>query len=177
MKTIKSILVLVFITIGISSCSDKNSLQNYILENAEKVGFSSSSIPKSLIKPANLKLTPEQQIAYDAVDRVNVLIYKYDQEKKDDFELQNTRVKTILKQKKYEELMNFGSKGIIKYSGEENAMDEIIIFLSNKEMGFAVARVSGNDMTMNKFMELYKMVGNSSQGDFNLGALTSFITN
>lgn len=178
MKTIKSILVLVLVTIGISSCSDKNSLQNYILENAEKVGFSSSSIPKSLIKSAKLKLTTEQQEAFDAVDRISVLVYKYDQQKEDEFIAQNTRVKTILKQKKYEELISLGNKGVIKYSGDEDAMDEIIIFLSNKEMGFAVARVVGNDMTMVKFMELYKMVGNqnSSEEGFNLGVLSSFIT-
>jgi len=177
MKTIQSILILAFISIGISSCSDKNSLQNYILENAEKVGFSSSSIPKSIIKPAQLNLTPKQQIAYDAIDRVNVLIYKYDQGKQDEFIAENERVKTILKQKKYEELINLGNKGVIKYAGKEDAIDEIIIFLSNKEMGFAVTRIIGSDLTLNKFMDLYTMIseGNFSEGDFDLGALTNFI--
>lgn len=177
MKTIQSILILVFISIGISSCSDKNSLQNYILENAEKVGFSSSSIPKSIIKSAELELTPEQQIAYDAIDRISVFIYKYDPQKSAEFATENNKVKTILKQKKYEELIDLGSKGVIKFAGKEDAMDEIVIFLSNKEMGFAVTRIVGSDMTLNKFMDLYSMLseGNFSEGDLDLGALTNFI--
>ncbi|QHI34728.1 hypothetical protein IMCC3317_00720 [Kordia antarctica] len=177
MKTIQSILVLVLISIGMSSCSDKNSLQNYILNSAEKVGFSSSSIPKSIIKPAELNLTAEQQVAFEAVDRINVLIYKYDPTKKEEFIAENKKVKTILQQKKYEELINLGNKGIIKFSGEEDSIDEIIIFLSNKETGFAVARIIGNDMTMNKFMELYKIAGQRdlSEGDMNLGDLSKFL--
>ncbi len=175
MKTIQSILILVLLTLGISSCSDKNSLQNYILDNAEKVGFSSSSIPKSIIKPAAVNLTPEQQVAYDAIDRVNVLVYKYDQQKQEEFVTENNKIKTILKQKKYEDLIDLGNKGVIKYAGNEDAIDEIVIFLSNKEMGFAVTRIIGDDMTMNKFMELYQMVGNYSEGDFNLGELTNFM--
>ena len=177
MKTIQSILILVLIAIGISSCSDKNSLQSYILDNAEKVGFSSISIPKSVIKPKELKLTAEQQVAYDAIDRVNVLLYKYDPSNIDEFSSENAKIKSILKQKKYEELINMGTKGIVKYAGNEDAIDEIIIFLSNKEMGFALTRIIGNDMDMNKFMELYKMVGEgkNSAGNFNFGPLTKFM--
>jgi hypothetical protein len=178
MKTIKSILILVLIAIGISSCSDKNSLQSYILENAEKVGFSSSSIPKSIMKPKTLKLTTEQQEAFEAIDRINVLVYMYDENKEVEFTTESKKIKTILKQKKYEELVNLGNKGTIIYSGEEDAIDEIVIFLSNKEMGFAVTRIIGDDMNMNKFMELYKMIGegNYSKGNFDLGLLTKFMT-
>ena len=177
MKTLQSILLLVLISIGISSCSDKNSLQNYILDNAEKVGFSSSSIPKSILKPAELKLTSEQQVAFDAVDRINVLMYKYDPTKEEEFTAESTKVSKILQQEKYEELISFGNKGIIKFSGEEDAIDEIVIFLSNKEMGFAVARIIGDDMTMNKFMELYSMAGQRdvSEGNLNLGEITKFL--
>jgi len=177
MKTIQSILILVLISIGISSCSDKNSLQSYILDNAEKVGFSSISFPKSIMKPKELKLTPEQQDAYDAIGRVNVLLYKYDATKVEEFTTENAKVKRILKQKKYEELINMGNKGIVKYAGDEDSIDEIIIFLSNKEMGFALTRIIGNDMNMNKFMELYKMVGEgkNSAGNFDFGPLTKFM--
>ncbi|WP_420573962.1 DUF4252 domain-containing protein [Kordia sp.] len=177
MKTVPSILVLMLVIIGISSCSDKNSLHNYILDNAEKIGFSSSTIPISSIKGQGLELTEKQEEAFNAIERVNVLVYQVNQEKKEEFTAEKAKIKSILKQSKYEELVNLGSKGLIKFVGEEEAIDEIVIFVANKEMGFAVTRIVGDDMTMNKFMELYQMASqdNFSGVKLNLGGLTDLV--
>jgi hypothetical protein len=179
MKKLQSIISVVGLLVCFSSCSDKSSLQNYILANAEKTGFSSSSIPKSILKPVTTELNEVQQEAYGAIERVNVLAFRVSENTQSAFAEENLKVKTILKQKKYQELISMGTRGIIKYTGDENSIDEIVIFVSDKTIGFAVARIIGDDMTMEKFMELYKLVSQQGfSGDkFDLGIFSSFMDN
>jgi hypothetical protein len=176
MKTFPSLLVLLLVAIGMTSCSDKNSLHNYILDHAEITGYSSSTIPMSLLRQENMQLTKKQEEALDAVDRINLLLYRKSPNNSADYTTERNKLKTILKQKKYEELINLGNKGVIKYVGTDDSIDEIVVFLSDKEMGFAITRIIGDDMTLEKFMELYKM---TEQRDiplnFNLGSLSSFM--
>ncbi|WP_052752848.1 DUF4252 domain-containing protein [Kordia zhangzhouensis] len=174
MKTLQSIVVVLFLFLGMTSCSDKNSLHNYILNNAEKIGFSSSTIPIGSLKGESLQLTEKQQEAFDAIQRVNVLLYKYDPNKEEEYSVEKKKIASILKQKKYEELIDLGNKGTIKYIGEEEEIDEIIIFVSNKELGFAITRIVGDDMTLTKFMELYQLVSQSDQMQLDLGGLSSY---
>lgn len=174
MKHTQNILYLLVLTLFLSSCSDKNSLHNYILTNAEKTGFSSIGVPKSLLKPEGVELTNKQQEAFDAVERINVLAYRIDDKNKENYSAERKKVKEILKQDKYEELINMGASGVIKYAGTENSIDEIVIFGSRKEIGFVVARIIGDDMSVEKFMELYKFAqqGNYKEADFS--QLTNF---
>ncbi|AXG71745.1 hypothetical protein KORDIASMS9_04002 [Kordia sp. SMS9] len=157
MKTFSSFLLLLCIGVAITSCSDKNSLQNYFIDHAEQSGFSSSTIPISLLRQDGIQLSEKQEEALDAIDRINLLFYRTTPEKQTEFTSERKNIKTILKNKKYEELMNLGNKGVVKYIGTDTAMDEIVIFLSNQEMGFAVTRIIGDNMTIEKFMELYKL--------------------
>ena len=99
MKTIPSLLVLLFVAIGLTSCSDKNSLRNYFLDHAEETGYSSSTIPMSLLKQEGMQLTAKQEEALNAVDRINVLLYRNDTIQPAVYTTERNNVKTILKQK------------------------------------------------------------------------------
>jgi hypothetical protein len=176
MKSVPSLLVLLLVAVGLTSCSDKNGLQNYILDHAESVGFTSTTIPISSLKQESMQLTEKQQEAFDALDRVSVLLYRFDQNNPEEFTAEKNNIKNILKQDKYEELMSFGNRGVLKYVGSEDSMDEIVIYATDKNTGFAVGRIIGNDMTLEKFMELYQIVqqGNFSLSDF--GDFSNFLT-
>jgi len=177
MKTFKSILILLLVVMGTTSCSDKNSLRNYFLDHAEKAGFSSSTIPVSLLKQEGMQFTKKQEEALEAVDRVNLLFYRPENMKQEEFTTEKNNVKAILNQEKYEELINLGRNGVIKYIGNDDTIDEIIAFVSEKEMGFAVMRIIGNDMTLEKFMELYKMSEQrSTPFNFDLGNLSNLMS-
>ncbi|WP_046758763.1 DUF4252 domain-containing protein [Kordia jejudonensis] len=178
MKTLQSIISALILLLCFSSCSDKESLQNYILANAENIGFSSSSIPKSVLKPIALEMNETQLEAYEAIERVNVLAYRVADGKENKYAEESKKVKQILKQQKYQELVSFGSRGMVKYIGSEDSIDEIVIFMTDKEFGFAVARIIGDDMSMNKFMELYKLVSqqNLSADGLDLGVFSNFIS-
>lgn len=177
MKKLQSIISVCILLICFSSCSDKNSLQNYILTNAENNGFSSSSIPKSVLKPIVSEMNETQTAAYESIERVNVLAFRAIDSTKNSYIEENKKIKSILKQEKYQELISLGSRGMIKYTGDDDSIDEIVIFMTDKNVGFAVARIIGDDMTMEKFMELYKLV---SQQDFSangmdLGVFSNFM--
>lgn len=177
MKKLSSIISILVLLISFSSCSDKNSLQNYILANAENVGFSSSSIPKSILKPITATMNDTQLEAYEAIDRVNVLAFKISSTNAATYSEEKKKVKSILKQDKYQELIDVGSRGVIKYTGNEDSINEIVIFLTDKNFGFAIARVIGDDMTMNKFMELYKLIATQdlSANGIDLGVFSNFL--
>ena len=177
MKSLQSIISVVVLLVCFSSCSDKNSLQNYILESAENKGFSSSSIPKSILKPIASNMSEKQTEAYEAIERVNVLAYRISDSLKGAYTEENKKIKSILKQEKYQELISMGSRGVIKYTGDEDSIDEIVVFVTDKNVGFAVARIIGDDMTMNKFMELYKLVSEQGfSGDgIDLGVFSNFM--
>ncbi|MFK7750360.1 MAG: DUF4252 domain-containing protein [Kordia sp.] len=178
MKTFKPLLGLLLVVISLASCSNGNSLRSYFLDHAEKTGFSSSTIPMSLLRQEGVKLSAKQEEALDAIDRVNLLFYRIDSTKQAEYTVERNNLKKILKDKKYEELINMGNNGVIKYIGTDDSIDEIVVFVSDKQMGFAVTRIIGDDMTLEKFMELYKM---TEQRDipfnFNLGSLSNIIGN
>lgn len=178
MKTFKSFLLLLLVGFGILSCSDKNSLYNYFIDHAEQKGFSASTIPLSLLRPDGVQLTQKQENALEAVNRVNLLYYKTTPDKQAEFTTERNNIKAILKNKNYEELMNLGSQGVVKYIGDDDSMDEIVIFLSDKKMGFAVTRITGEDMTLEKFMELYKLAQQRELPlGMNLSSVTGFMNN
>ncbi len=177
MKKLQSIISVCILLICFSSCSDKNSLQNYILANAESNGFSSSSIPKSILKPIASEMNETQADAYEAIDRVNVLAFRISDDTKEKYPEENKKIKSILKQQKYQELISLGSRGMIKYTGDDDSIDEIVVFVTDKNVGFAVARIIGDNMTMEKFMELYKLVSqqNFSADGMDLGVFSNFM--
>jgi hypothetical protein len=59
--------------------------------------------------------------------------------------------------------MKFNQNGMnakVLYLGEEDAIDEIIIYGEDYEKGFGVARVLGNQMNPQKLIEMLKTVDN-----------------
>ena len=68
------------------------------------------------------------------------------------------KVQTILKNEKYEELMRGGNakdgKFIVKMIGEGDTIDELIVFGSANERGFAIVRVLGDNMDPAKIIKL-----------------------
>ena len=76
----------------------------------------------------------------------------------EDYKLELEKVKTILKNPKYEELMRGGNstdgKFVVKFLGEVDNIDELIIFGNANNKGFMIARIIGDDMNAGKLMSL-----------------------
>ncbi len=156
-RTIKHIFYTLFAVTILVSCSDGVSLQRYFVDNQESKNFISQDIPISMIKLDKSNFTEEQKEAYNSVKRLNFLAYKTTETNTEVYKAELGKVKTILKDSKYNDLMEFSDKGrkiIVKYIGTDDEADEVIVFGSAKEFGFGIVRVLGDDMSPDKMATL-----------------------
>ena len=159
-KSIKNGLLALVLVAALSSCDQNESLQAYYVNNQETPNFISVDIPVSFVSVENIELTEEQEEAYESIDKLNMLGYQIseDEENMEEYKAELEKVKTILKDEKYEELFRGGNnkdgRVTIKYIGDDSTIDELIVFGYANGRGFAIVRVLGNKMDPTKIMKL-----------------------
>ncbi|GAA3583931.1 DUF4252 domain-containing protein [Snuella lapsa] len=164
--TIKNIAFVLIITLVVISCNEGTSLQRYFVDHQETSNFISVDLPLSMVDIDKSQFTEDQKVAYNSVKRLNFLGYKV---KETDMETYNTelnKVKTILKHKKYNDLIEFSDKGtkvVVKYIGTDERADEVVLFGSSKTIGFGIIRILGDDIDPQKMATL---VGTMKNADF-----------
>lgn len=156
---------------ALASCSSEPTLQKYFVEHQEKPNFTVLDLGQSVLKVSEDKLNADQKKALHTFKKINLLAYTAKDSSSAEYKTESEKVKTLLKGKKYQELMHFGSGkdgGSISYVGKDDAIDEFVIFANRKQNGFAVVRVVGENMTPNSILE---MVGVLQQSNFNFEQL------
>ena len=156
-RTITHIIYTLMATVFLVSCSNGVSLQRYFVDNQEVKNFISQDIPLSMIEIDKSNFTEEQQEAYKSVSKLNFLGYKTSETDTETYKAELTKVKAILSDSKYNDLMEFSDRGnkiYVKYIGDDEEADEVIVFGSAKEMGFGIVRILGNDMNPEKMITL-----------------------
>ncbi|MEL0652242.1 DUF4252 domain-containing protein [Algibacter sp. TI.3.09] len=152
-RAINHLLLGLFATVMLVSCSSGPTLQTYFVDHQEAPNFISQDLPISMLKVDKSSFTEEQNEAFNSVTRLNFIGYKANESNTEDLKVEIAAVKEILKDEKYNELIEFSDKGnkiAVKYIGTDDEADEIIIFGSSKEYGFGVVRVLGSDMNPSK---------------------------
>ncbi|MFK5973846.1 MAG: DUF4252 domain-containing protein [Flavobacteriaceae bacterium] len=168
MKKIISVsIVLVFVLI--SSCSSRQSLQEYYVANSESSNFLSLDIPTSILNLDTADLSATQKEALGALKKLNVLAFKKTTENAAAFKIEKAKVKAILKSDKFIELMKMNTsygKATVRYLGDENVIDEVIIYGDNDDKGFVLIRVLGNKMNPAHLVQLLQAIQKSDyKGD------------
>lgn len=158
-RTIHHILYTLFATVLLVSCSDGVTLQRYFVDNQEAKNFISQDLPLSMLTIDKSEFTEAQKEAYNSVSKLNFLGYKADENNTEALKAEMEIVKTILRDAKYNDLIEFSDKGnkiSVKYLGDEDddETDEVVLFGSSKENGFAVVRILGDDMNPEKMVTL-----------------------
>ncbi|MFD1014496.1 DUF4252 domain-containing protein [Winogradskyella rapida] len=173
----KSIVVLLLVT-AFTSCNQEPTLQTYFVDHELEPGFATFDVPKSFVNVENITLTDTQEEAYNSVDKLNVLTFSIDNTEDEAYKLELNKVKTILKDPKYDELMRGGNakdgKFVIKFLGEVDAIDELVLFGNANNKGFIVARVLGDEMNAKKLMALRSVLDKASFEEEQLKGLTEF---
>ncbi len=176
-KTFNLILLTLFTTFVLVSCNDKASLQRYFVDNQETKNFLTQDIPISMLKIDESNFTKEQKEAYNSVSRLNFLGYKANETNSETLKTELTKVKSILSADKYNDLVEFSDKGnkiIVKYIGNDEEADEVIIFGSSKEFGFGIVRVLGNNMSPDKMVTLVSVIKGANVDEGQLQDIMSF---
>lgn len=167
----KNIFYAFAVLLLITACDSKPTLQKYFVDNAEAKDFVTVDVSPSLIKTDSIQLTQEEKTAVASLRDMNVLIFKADSNNRETFEQEKLKVKGLLKTSSYGELMKFNSGGqgaSVSTLGEGKHIDEIVVYLYNKENGFGLVRILGNDMTPDNVLT---MIGLIQKANLNLDQL------
>ncbi len=143
------IFIIFLLTIFINSCQSEPSLQKYFVENTDNSNFIALDISPSILKIDTSKLTAKQQLALSSFDKMNILAFKLDDKNKAQFEIERSKVNVILKDEKYQQLMKYGSGkegASVSFIGDDEHIEEFVLYANKKENGFAVVRILGKDM-------------------------------
>lgn len=160
MKSIKLVWISLFLTLV--SCKSEKSLEHYFIENEDNNDVVIVDVPVSLVKNT-VNLSKEDEKAVKSIKKLNVLYLKKNADNKTEFEKQKKTLKEILKSDKYQTLSKLKSgktKIDIKFIGTDDAIDEVVLFATNNDNGFLLARILGDKMNPENMQALIKNVQN-----------------
>ena len=163
MKNILYIIILVFV-ITLSSCSSEPSLQQYYVTNAENPNFLSFDLPASLLNLEKVEMDEEQKEAVSSLKKLNILAFQKKDGNNTEYIVEKAAIKSILKGSDFSELMKMNTefgRATIKLKGDDDAIDEIVIYGDNDEKGFILIRVLGNNMNPANFVQLIQAIEKS----------------
>ena len=173
MILIKYILGIGLAAVTLFSCSNKESLQRYIVDRQDDDSFLKIDIAASLLQTDSANLSQEEKDILKTIKKINVIAYPIEEGNVSAYEVKMQVLKTILDQDRYKTLMKYGSNkegATLKYVGLENAIDEIIVFVRDDEKGFALFRLLGDDMRPEQMIKLMTAI---EKGDVDISKLNS----
>lgn len=178
-KNLNTTCVFVIAILFLLSCNAKPTLQTYFVDHQETPNFISMDIPVSFLGIDDIQVTKVQQEAINSIDKLNMLGYSLKSGDLDVFKQEVAQIKTLLKAENYNELMRLGNpkegKINISYTGDDDTMDELVIFGESKEFGFAVIRVLGDEMNVSKIMELGPIINKLDTKEMNVEGFLDFM--
>jgi hypothetical protein len=159
--------------VALTSCNDK-SLQKYLVEKQDDDKFVKMDLAASLLQGRNSNFTQEEKDILNTIKKVNVVAFPIKDGDTADYEKEKEELKAILDQEEYKELTRFKSNewnATLKYTGEEDAIDEVIVFASDNNRGFAVFRVLGENMRPDQML---KLINSAERGDLDVSKFEGF---
>jgi hypothetical protein len=161
-QSIKNGVMVLFLIATLTSCDQGLTLQGYYVANQETPNCISVDIPVSFVNVEKIDLTEEQEEAYESIDKLNMLGYTLTGENTEEYKAELDKINVILKDEKYEDLIRGGNskdgKFIVKYIGSDSSIDELIVFGSATDRGFAIVRILGDKMDPAKIMKLGEVI-------------------
>jgi hypothetical protein len=163
MKMIYGIALI--ISLFLISCNSEPTLQKYFVENTENKNFVALDVSPDILNVDKTKLSVAQIDALKSFDKMNVLAFRLNETNKAEFETERAKVDLILKDKKYQQLMKFGSGkegASVSFVGTDEHIEEFVFYANKKENGFAVVRILGKDMNPTSVMTMMSVLQQSN---------------
>lgn len=179
LRILKYLTFIVAVSMLTVSCDSYPSLQKYYVDSQSNVDFIAIDIPASIVSLNNSDASEEVKSTLKSIKKINFLGFQITENNIGEYTVEQKKVKEILKNPKYQDLvkLNFGSRSlVVKFLGEEDAIDEVIFYGADKELGFALVRVLGNKMDPAKMMALVQEI-NLDGDSSSLQQITSFMKN
>lgn len=168
MKNIK--LLGLFALSLLFGCNNEESLQQYYVANQENKEFVAIDVPASMLASSG-SLSPEQKVTMETIKKINLLAIPKKTENLQLMADEQIKIAEILKNEKYQLLMRYGggdARVEIYYTGDEEAVDEIIVYGFDENRGMGLARVLGDDMNPGDMLSLFRSL---EKGDIDMDGL------
>ncbi|MFT5104283.1 MAG: hypothetical protein ACI86C_001947 [Candidatus Latescibacterota bacterium] len=169
----KLVTAAVLMAMALMSCSNGKSLQKYLVEKQDDDKFMKIDLATSLLKAKENTLSEDEMNILKTVKKINVVAYPMAEGNMANYEAEKQNISELLSQDKYKTLMKMGSNNqgaTLKYVGEEDAIDELIVLASDDSKGFAVFRLLGDNMNP---ADMIKLMTSIEKGDVDIKSLQS----
>lgn len=157
MKKITKILSLLVLVLMITSCKNEKSLQGYLVESQDKTNFMHGDLPVGSMLTAKTGVSDEVKETLKSIKKINVAFLKKTEDNTSEYETEKAKLKNIFTSDNYKSLGAVKAKGMnvkVYYTGDTDAIDEIIAFGYSKKVGVGVARLLGENMNPAKIIEI-----------------------
>lgn len=164
-------ILLLFIVTSFTACNNEQSLQEYYVENQNNSDFLALDVPASMFSNAET-LNADQQRTLQTIKKINVLAIPNKTENTAKIETEKINLDNILKEEKYQLLMKYGggdARVEVYFTGDDEAIDEIILYGFDENRGMGIARLLGDDMNPSDILNLMKSM---ETGDVQLDGLS-----
>lgn len=171
MKSIYKLLALGVLFIAAVSCNQGESLQQYFVDGSANPEFITFDVSSNILNIAEQELSEKEKKTLRSVKKLNVLALKLNEENQETYQTETAKIKTILANSDYQELIRFNTgnaKAVVKYLGADDAIDEVVLYGSDNTKGFAILRIIGDDMNVESVGELVHVI---QKGAVNKGEL------
>lgn len=169
----KLVTTAVLMALALMSCSNEQSLQKYLVDKQDDDKFMKIDLATSLLQAEGNTLSEDEKNVLETVKKINVVAYPLSDGNTAEYEAERQNITQLLSQAKYKTLMKMGSNSVgatLKYVGEEDAIDELIVLASDDTRGFAVFRLLGDNM---KPGDMIKLMTSIEKGDMDIKSLQS----
>ncbi|MGB0788704.1 MAG: DUF4252 domain-containing protein [Marinirhabdus sp.] len=152
---VKYAMALVLVLLACASCSSEKSLQKYLVEKQDDPNFVKVDVATSLFENATTTMGEDEKEVLKTLKKINIVAYPIENGNVAAYKLQKDEALQVLSQEKYKMLMKMGSnkQGLtLKYLGEDDSIDELIVFGNDNKRGFAIFRLLGENMEPEKLV-------------------------
>jgi len=135
-------------------------------------------ISSSILNVNESKLSASEKKALASFDKVNVLAFKKDDKNNAQYSKEVKEVKEILKDTTFQPLIKLngvGHNASIMLVGDNKEIDELVLFGNQKELGFTVIRVLGNNMKPEDAMQFFSILQKSNVDMKQLKPILNFV--
>ncbi|MBL4568675.1 MAG: DUF4252 domain-containing protein, partial [Flavobacteriaceae bacterium] len=160
MKKISILLAGLFLVFSFTSCVNEASLQSYLVKSQDKAGFITFDIPASVLQLRSDGASAEAKKALNSLKKINIVAMLY-QDNAAELKAEKETIQKILKSSNYKSLMRFNQSDMkvsLYYTGEADAIDEIIAFGYGAKQGVGIARILGDNINPGEIIKMMKDV-------------------
>jgi len=157
----KRSLIAIIFGLALMSCNSEPTLQKYFVEKTEAKNFIAVDVSANILRLDKSKITAEEEASLATFEKMNILAFKTDGKNQAQYEAEKAKVQLILKDKKYQELMKVNSGkqgGAVYFVGENDNIDEFVLYGNAKDSGFAIVRILGDEMNPTSIVTMLSLL-------------------